>query len=77
MKAIFAKGPEQYEGLLVTTRVPPAEGSSPEAKDDDTKFRLSRAEGARIVQELTKEQNGTVTGVSKEKRRELPLYSTP
>jgi DNA topoisomerase-3 len=75
VKAIFSKGPEQYEGLLVTKQVPPAhkeEGAQLEAKDDDTKFRLSRADGARIVQELMKEQNGTVTSVSKEKRRELP-----
>ena len=75
VKAIFAKGHEQYEGLLVTKHIPTAEkkeGSPPEAKDDDTKFRLSRADGARIVQELMKEQYGTVTSVSKEKRRELP-----
>jgi DNA topoisomerase-3 len=75
VKAVFAKGAEQYEGLLVTKQILPtqkAEGAQPESKDDDTKFRLSRADGARIVQELMKEQNGTVTSVSKEKRREFP-----
>jgi len=73
VKAIFSKGEQQYEGLLVTGRPAAQSGPPPADKaDDDTRFRLSREDGARIVEELRKEAIGTVKDVTKEKRREMP-----